>query len=41
LSAFTQRQLDAVALQLNTRPRQTLGYRTPAQAYAAHVALTG
>ena len=41
LSAFTQRQLDAVALQLNTRPRQTLGFRTPAEAYAAHVASTG
>lgn len=29
LSGFTQEQLDAVADRLNTRPRKTLGYRTP------------
>lgn len=29
---FSQRQLDAVAKRLNTRPRETLGWRTPAQA---------
>jgi IS30 family transposase len=30
LSRFDQRQLDAVALKLNTRPRETLGFYTPA-----------
>ena len=30
LSDRTQRQLDAVAKQLNTRPRKTLGFETPA-----------
>jgi IS30 family transposase len=32
LSGYTQNQLDAIADKLNTRPRQTLGYRTPAEA---------
>lgn len=41
VSTFTQRQLDAVARQLNTRPRETLNWRTPAQALAATVAMTG
>ena len=40
LSHFTQRQLDAIALKLNTRPRQTLAWKTPAQALAATVAPT-
>lgn len=30
LSTFTQKQLDAIALRLNQRPRETLGFRTPA-----------
>lgn len=30
LSAFSQDQLDEIALRLNTRPRKTLGYATPA-----------
>jgi IS30 family transposase len=30
LSAYTQEQLDAVALELNRRPRKTLGFSTPA-----------
>jgi IS30 family transposase len=34
LSGFTQEQLDAVADRLNTRPRKTLGYRTPADTLA-------
>ena len=34
LAALTQDQLDAVANQLNTRPRKTLGYRTPADIFA-------
>lgn len=29
LDNYTQEDLDAVAMQLNTRPRKTLGYRTP------------
>jgi hypothetical protein len=30
LSGYSQKDLDAIALRLNTRPRKTLGYRTPA-----------
>jgi IS30 family transposase len=41
LSGYTQRQLDAVALQLNSRPRKTLGFRTPGEYWATHVASTG
>jgi IS30 family transposase len=41
LSVFTQEQLDAVADRLNTRPRKTLGYRTPADKLAETVAITG
>ncbi len=41
LSGYTQAQLDAVARQLNTRPRQTLGYKTPAAKLAQIVASTG
>lgn len=41
LSRYTQRQLDAVAVKLNARPRQTLGFETPAEFLAARVALTG
>ena len=38
-SAFTQADLDTVADELNTRPRQTLGWRTPAEVYAQDVAV--
>lgn len=41
LSPYTQRQLDAIATQLNTRPRLTLGYHTPADKLAAIVASNG
>jgi IS30 family transposase len=41
LSGYSQAQLDAVALQLNTRPRKTLGYKTPAAKLAQIVASTG
>jgi len=41
LSVYTQRQLDAVALKLNARPRKTLGFQTPAEYLAHHVASTG
>ena len=39
LSQATQRELDAIARSLNTRPRQTLGWMTPSQAFAEAVAL--
>lgn len=35
LSAVTQRQLNAVELRLNTRPRETLGFDTPAAVFNA------
>jgi IS30 family transposase len=44
VSGVTQEALDAVALKLNTRPRQTLGWATPAAALSRlmrGVALTG
>ena len=40
LSGYSQQDLNAVALQLNTRPRKTLGFTTPAAKLAATVALT-
>ena len=40
LSGYSQAQLDKVALRLNTRPRQTLGFITPAQKLAESVATT-
>ena len=40
LSLFSQRDLDAVARELNERPRQTLDWMTPSQRLAAVVALT-
>jgi IS30 family transposase len=33
LSSFTQAELDAVAWQLNTRPRKTLGWKCPAELF--------
>jgi IS30 family transposase len=41
LSHVTQRQLNAVARRLNTRPRKTLGFNTPAAVLATIVASTG
>jgi IS30 family transposase len=41
LTHVTQRQLDAVAKKLNTRPRFTLNGQTPAAVFAAAVAATG
>jgi len=40
VAAFSQAQLNAIARRLNTRPRKTLGYRTPAATLAASVAST-
>ena len=36
----TQDELDLVAFELNDRPRKTLSYASPAEAYAASVAMT-
>jgi IS30 family transposase len=41
LSVYGQEDLDLIALKLNTRPRKTLGYSTPAATLARTVALTG
>ena len=41
LAGYTQAQLDRIADELNTRPRKTLRYRTPADILAATVASTG
>lgn len=41
LSGYSQTRLDAIALRLNTRPRMTLGYRTPAVKLAEIVASMG
>jgi IS30 family transposase len=41
LSRFTQAELDRVARRLNSRPRQTLGFKTPASMIRHSVAMTG
>ncbi len=38
LSVYTQEELDAIAHSLNTRPRQTLGWRTPLRVFAQTLA---
>ena len=41
LAAVSQEELDAVAAELNGRPRQTLNWRSPSEKFAEAVALTG
>ena len=41
LSAYSQAKLNAVARQLNQRPRKTLDYETPAEQFHQYVASTG
>ena len=40
LTRYSQSDLDAIALRLNQRPRQTLGFHTPADKLQASVAST-
>src|SRR5665213_98144 len=40
ISSYSQAKLNAVARQLNERPRKTLGYETPAEMFSHTVALT-
>ena len=41
ISAYSQVHLNAVARKLNTRPRKTLNYETPAERFSQSVASTG
>jgi len=41
ISSYSQTKLNAVARQLNERPRKTLGFQTPAEMFSHSVALTG
>ena len=41
ISGYSQAQLNAIARQLNERPRKTLGFHTPAEMFSESVASTG
>jgi IS30 family transposase len=41
LSGYSQAQLNAIARELNERPRRTLGVMSPSEAFAEAVASTG
>jgi len=41
ISSYSQAKLNAIARQLNERPRKTLGYQTPAEMFSQSVASTG
>jgi hypothetical protein len=41
ISSHSQAKLNAIARQLNERPRKTLGYQTPAEMFNHTVASTG
>jgi IS30 family transposase len=41
ISGYSQAQLNAIARELNERPRKTLGFKTPADLFSQSVALTG
>ena len=41
ISSYSQAKLNAVARQLNERPRKTFGFKTPAEMFSQTVALTG
>ena len=41
ISGYSQLQLNAIARQLNERPRKTLGFQTPAERFSECVAMTG
>ena len=41
IAGFSQLQLNAIARQLNERPRKTLGFHTPAEMFSESVASTG
>ena len=40
ISSYSQAKLNAIARQLNERPRKTLGFHTPAEMFSQTVALT-
>ena len=41
ISSYSQANLNALARQLNERPRKTLGFQTPAEMFSQTVASTG